>query len=281
MQPLKKFLEASFRFKVLVPVVLVMAVILAGAMFVVNLQFRQYVEENALNEFKLANVRLKDNLVRFQNSQRGRFQTLARVPMYRAAFESKNTETIRVSLTQMYHEEQLASERIEFMFYTPVKSATTAVGSASHALPKGGRAALVIASTMDLSVCHWLRQCRYPTAAEATARAEPVAHTKAHKIACVKAARPLPARAALKSASMMKTRSTSIDPFDRNPLIGTGEVSSGPGTPAATSPRGRSGCCSHCNRSSTATTGSSRGVENRHSPICRRLARRASLGHRT
>ena len=126
MQPLKKFLEASFRFKVLVPVVLVMAVILAGAMFVVNLQFRQYVEENALNEFKLANVRLKDNLVRFQNSQRGRFQTLARVPMYRAAFESKNTETIRVSLTQMYHEEQLASERIEFMFYTPVKSATTA-----------------------------------------------------------------------------------------------------------------------------------------------------------
>ena len=69
MQPIKKFLEASFRFKILVPVVLVMSVILAVTVYVVNQQFRHYVGENGQNELKLANMRLRNNLVRYQDSQ--------------------------------------------------------------------------------------------------------------------------------------------------------------------------------------------------------------------
>ena len=152
MQPIKKFLEASFRFKVLLPVVLVMSVILAVTVYVVNQQFRHYVEANGLNELKLANLRLKNNLVRYQNSQTSRFQTLAHVPMYRAAFESENSETIRDSLTRMFNEEQLSREHIEFVFFTPLKATPAAKAERMLIQSSSGLAPTTIFQSAALAV---------------------------------------------------------------------------------------------------------------------------------
>ena len=123
MQPLRKFLEANFRIKVLIPVVAVMALILATTVFIVNQQFWSYAKDNGLINLKSAGLAMNKNLVRYQQSLNTRFKTLGHVSMYRAAFEKGDVKTIRNQLELMYKDEDLRREGIEFAFYTPVKSA--------------------------------------------------------------------------------------------------------------------------------------------------------------
>lgn len=122
MQPIKKFLEASFRIKVLVPVVFVMAIILAATVYIVNQQFRLHMERTGAMELKSTALRMDNNLIRYKESNIRRFQTLAHLPMYRAAFETLNPKTIHDSLMKMYESEQLSSESIDFVFFSPPKS---------------------------------------------------------------------------------------------------------------------------------------------------------------
>ena len=128
MQPIKKFLEASFRFKVLLPVIVVMALMLAVTIYIVNREFRRYAEENGRMELKSAGLRLENNMIRYKEDMRRRFRALANVPTYRAAFEKLDPKTIRVSLNQMYDSDKLSSENIEFVFFAPLQPAT-AIGA--------------------------------------------------------------------------------------------------------------------------------------------------------
>ncbi len=122
MQPIKKFLEANFRIKVLIPVVVVMALILAATVFIVNQQFWGYAKENGLLELKAAGLRMDSNIVRYQQSQNKVLRSLSQASMYRAAFETGNAKTIHDQLNRMFDAEQLLREGIEFVFYTPVKA---------------------------------------------------------------------------------------------------------------------------------------------------------------
>jgi signal transduction histidine kinase/CheY-like chemotaxis protein len=126
MQPIKRFLEASFRFKVLLPVIIVMSLILAVTLLIVNRQFRTYSEKSGRMELKSAALRLDNNMIHYKEEMRRRFRTLAYAPVYRAAFEKLDPKTIHVSLGQMYDSENLPSENIEFVFFSPERQPTSA-----------------------------------------------------------------------------------------------------------------------------------------------------------
>ena len=136
MQPIKKFLEANFRIKVLIPVVAVMALILAATVFIVNQQFWGYAKESGLLELKWTGLQMNKQLVQYQQSLNTRLKTLGHVSMYRAAFEKGDAKTIHVSLNQMYDEEQLLREGIEFVIYTSAK-ATSGTSADMMYLPPG------------------------------------------------------------------------------------------------------------------------------------------------
>ncbi len=119
MQPIKKFLEASFRIKILVPVILVMAALLAVTVGIVNQQFTHLTEDTARLELKAADMRMRNELVKHQKNLGLRLRSLANEPLYRAAFETLNPKTIRKSLTSLMQDEGLVDENVEFAFFTP------------------------------------------------------------------------------------------------------------------------------------------------------------------
>src|SRR5882724_457441 len=122
MQPIKRFLEASFRIKILVPVVVVMGLLLVLTVLIVNQQFKQQAEQGAQRELRNADTRFHNELAKEQNYLRLRFRSLANQPKYRAALETLNAKTINNSLSRLMTEEGLADE-VEFVFFRPADGA--------------------------------------------------------------------------------------------------------------------------------------------------------------
>jgi two-component system NtrC family sensor kinase len=119
MQPIKRFLEASFRIKILVPVITVMGLLLVLTVLIVNQQFKQQAEQGAQHELLNADTRFHIELAKEQNNLRLRFRSLANEPKYFAAFGTKHAETIATSLRLMMTDEGLADENVEFAFLRP------------------------------------------------------------------------------------------------------------------------------------------------------------------
>jgi signal transduction histidine kinase len=124
MQPIKKFLEANFRIKVLVPVVAVMILLLLVMVLIVNLQFKHQAEQSASREMRAVEMYFHDELVRHQKNLRLRFNSLASEPRYRALFFNTDAKTIYDSLRRMMQDEGPAGENIEFVFFRPTEAMT-------------------------------------------------------------------------------------------------------------------------------------------------------------
>ena len=132
MQPIKKFLEASFRIKILLPVVLVMSLMLAVTSYIVSRQFHTYTEKNGRLELKSAVTQMDRNFLLYQGRLKLRFEPLVRVPSYRAVFEKQDANTIYSTLNQMYDAEKLANENIQFVFFTPANPVPAQAANASR-----------------------------------------------------------------------------------------------------------------------------------------------------
>jgi signal transduction histidine kinase/CheY-like chemotaxis protein len=132
MQPIKKFLEASFRIRILLPVVLVMSLMLAVTSYIVNRQFQSYTDKNGRMELKSAAMQMERNFLLYQGRLKLRFEPLVRVPSYRAVFEKQDAKTIYSTLNQMYDAEQLEKEKIQFIFFSPANPSAGPAASASR-----------------------------------------------------------------------------------------------------------------------------------------------------
>jgi HAMP domain-containing protein len=131
----EKLLASSLRTKVLVPVIAVMVALLVVTVLIVNGRFQQQMEENSRQQFAAAKVLFEQSQTQHRLYLQRRFQSLAREPMYRAAFRPldghTHIPTVRNQLERMFQDENLASEEISFIFFTPLEpnltDATTAL----------------------------------------------------------------------------------------------------------------------------------------------------------
>ncbi|HSY17389.1 MAG TPA: ATP-binding protein [Candidatus Acidoferrales bacterium] len=119
MQPIKRFLEASFRIKILVPVIVVMGLLLVLTVLIVNQQFKQQAEQGAQHELLNADTRFHIELAKEQNNLRIRFRSLANQPKYRAVFELHDAKSIRNQLDRLITEEEGLKDEVEFVFFRP------------------------------------------------------------------------------------------------------------------------------------------------------------------
>ena len=131
----EKLLASSLRTKVLVPVIAVMVALLVVTVLIVNGRFQQQMEENSRQQFAAAKVIFQQSQTQHRLYLQRRFQSLAREPMYRAAFRPldghTHIPTVRNQLERMFQDENLADEDIRFIFFTPAETnlseATTAL----------------------------------------------------------------------------------------------------------------------------------------------------------
>jgi two-component system NtrC family sensor kinase len=99
--------DASFRTKVLVPVILCMVALIAITVFVVNQRISQQVETEARNTLTTADAVFRNlQLVRSKNL-RLRFQSLPNEPRYRAAFQRGDALTLHEPLTDLLNEQDV------------------------------------------------------------------------------------------------------------------------------------------------------------------------------
>jgi len=122
----EKLLASSLRTKVLVPVIAVMVALLVATVLIVNGRFQQQMEENSRQQFAAAKVLFQQSQTRHRLYLQRRFQSLAREPMYHAAFRPleghPHIPTVRDQLERMYKDENLAAEDISFIFFTPAET---------------------------------------------------------------------------------------------------------------------------------------------------------------
>jgi signal transduction histidine kinase len=105
--------DASFRTKVLVPVVFCMVALIAITVFVVNQRISQQVETEARNTLTTADAVFRNlQLVRTKNL-RLRFQSLPNEPRYRAAFQRGDAPTLHEPLTDLLNEQD-----VDVVFYS-------------------------------------------------------------------------------------------------------------------------------------------------------------------
>lgn len=123
MQPLKRILEASFRIKVLLPVITVMAALLLITVLIVSQRSRQQSEASARLELNTAGIRFKTSLGVHQNYLKQRFRSLIHQPVYHAVFETLDPSTIHDQLGRLADEENLADDNVEFISFSPAIAA--------------------------------------------------------------------------------------------------------------------------------------------------------------
>ncbi len=132
MQPIKKFLEANFRFKVLVPVVAVMIVMLALTVWFVDYRTKNQINNDARDALKTCSEVYTHLETTHLNYLRMRFQSLANVPKYNAVLtkrDSKNKpdfKSVQEQLARMLKEESLASQNVRFVMFTPDDGSSSA-----------------------------------------------------------------------------------------------------------------------------------------------------------
>ncbi len=118
-----KFLQISLRTKVLVPVLAVMVLLLTVTVVIVNLRFQRQMETNSQQELNATKMRFQHEQIKYQESLKSRFKSLAREPHYVSAFRTFDPPTIRTQLRQMFENEMLASEGVIFIYFAPKREA--------------------------------------------------------------------------------------------------------------------------------------------------------------
>jgi two-component system, NtrC family, sensor kinase len=120
------FLEkAGLRTKILVPVTAVMVLLLAATVLIVNQRLQQQVEENSRQQLDAAKLRFQLEQTNHLNQLKFRFQSLAREPIYVAAFRVRddngrpNQKTIQTQLATMVEKEGLTNEGVAFIYFAP------------------------------------------------------------------------------------------------------------------------------------------------------------------
>ena len=115
----KKFLNSSLRTRVLVPVFAVMVLLLTATMLIVNWRYKQQAEANSRQQLNAAKVRFQQSQAQHRIYLRRRFESLAKEPVYRAAFLKLDVNTTRDQISRMFEVEELAKENVAFVFFAP------------------------------------------------------------------------------------------------------------------------------------------------------------------
>jgi two-component system NtrC family sensor kinase len=122
MRPFRKFLDAGFRAKVLVPMITVMAVMLALTVWFVEYRTSIQVESDSKDALKTYYTVLEHLQANHLKYLRLRFQTLGNFPKYTSVFLNTDFKTINDQLGRMLVEEGLTSENIKFIRFTPLEA---------------------------------------------------------------------------------------------------------------------------------------------------------------
>lgn len=120
MEKLRARFNVSFQAKVLLPVIAVMVLMLALTVWVLNQRITAEVETRSKRDLTTADaffrsaqqIRAKNLLLRFRN--------LPNVPVYKAAFQAGEPQTVRDQLNKL-----LAEEGVDIVMFTPVKDDST------------------------------------------------------------------------------------------------------------------------------------------------------------
>jgi nitrogen fixation/metabolism regulation signal transduction histidine kinase len=105
--------DASFRTKVLAPVIVVMALLVGVTVFVVNRRITRQFQTEAQNTLATADAVFR-NLQNIRSDDlRVRFRSLPNEPRWRAAFQQGDALTLHQPLTDLLHEQD-----VNFVFYT-------------------------------------------------------------------------------------------------------------------------------------------------------------------
>ncbi|MEJ0090298.1 MAG: hybrid sensor histidine kinase/response regulator [Limisphaerales bacterium] len=115
----RHLMDASFRAKVLIPVITVMVLLLAVTLLVVNFRFQQQTEDNARTELAAASLRFRQSQILHEDKLTMWFRILANEPKYRAALmnEPFDPATVRDSLARMVDDQNLSDRGVGFIFF--------------------------------------------------------------------------------------------------------------------------------------------------------------------
>lgn len=119
----RNLFTGSLRTKVLLPVILVMVLLLTATVLIVNHHFKQEVWGNAQRELTATKLRFQHEQIKHQRLLKLRFQSLAREPVYQAAFRTLNPKTISTQLGLMLENEMLSDESVVFVYFAPQNEA--------------------------------------------------------------------------------------------------------------------------------------------------------------
>lgn len=132
MGKLRARIRASFRAKVLVPLIAVMGLLLALSMWIVNHRITRQFEAEARRALATADAV-------FGNSQKLRarylllrFYNLPNEPRYKAVFQTGDAPTVRQLLREL-----LAEQGVDFAFFAPEEGRVLAVGHTDPLFPTG------------------------------------------------------------------------------------------------------------------------------------------------
>jgi signal transduction histidine kinase/ActR/RegA family two-component response regulator len=115
----RKLFGSSLRVKVLVPVFAVMVLLLTATMLIVNWRFKQQAEVNSRQQLNAAKIRFQQSQAQHRIYLQRRFESLAKEPVYRAAFLKLDPKTTRDQINRMFAVEELARENVAFIFFAP------------------------------------------------------------------------------------------------------------------------------------------------------------------
>src|SRR3974390_455338 len=121
----RPILKSSLRTKVLVPVYGVMMMLLLATVVIVNSRFQRQTEANSRAQLETSKARIQQNQEQHRVYLQRRFESLAREPIYRAAFLKSDSNSTRVQLEKMFDSEELTNESVVFAFFTPQKNSST------------------------------------------------------------------------------------------------------------------------------------------------------------
>jgi signal transduction histidine kinase/CheY-like chemotaxis protein len=115
-------LDSSLRTKVLVPVLGVMVLLLLATVVIVNSRFQGRTEANFRGQLAAAKARVQHNQEQHRADLQRRFESLAKEPVYRAAFLTLDPDTMRDQLERMFVSEELTNESVVFAFFSPQRA---------------------------------------------------------------------------------------------------------------------------------------------------------------
>ncbi len=115
----RMFPPVNFRTKVLAPMIAVMVVMLAMAVWFVDYRIQQQVEADARSALKTYDKLFRDPQIRRQAELQARFQSLANEPHYVSAFQKRDFVTTTNQLKLMLGDEGVVHTGVGFVLFSP------------------------------------------------------------------------------------------------------------------------------------------------------------------